>query len=533
MSKTAKEPPQDGTAATPEAAHSAAAPVALSERRARRAAERASEKAADRTGERRAARAQGAEGEGEAGEDAPDRPARGRRAARGGPDAPAAALAVVVPVTGGARPATRPGSQAVIPAAGTAVAASAAPSAPASAAAAAPKPATPAAAPDAPAQPVLPAAQPARMRGRHWLALLSFLLCVGGPTGITAWYLWTHAADQYASTVGFSVRREEGGSALELLGGITALSGSSSSDTDILYEFLHSQKLVADMDAALDLRSIWSLPGQSWQDGDPWFSFAPEGTIEDLVAYWKRMVQISYDSGSGLIEVRVLAFRAEDATRIAQAILDRSSVTINELNAIAREDGIRHAREELDVSVERLRTARAAVTQFRNEHQLVDPTIDLQTQAGLIGTLQGQLAEALIDVDLLRDTTSENDPRLVQALRRVEVIEERIAEERAKMGVGSGAEEGNAFAEIVGDYERLQVDREFAQQAYVASLAAYDGAQAEARRQSRYLAAHILPTTAESARFPDRTLLTGMVGLFSFLAWAILLLMVYSFRDRR
>jgi capsular polysaccharide transport system permease protein len=526
VSKTAKEPPQDGTAATPEAAHSAAAPVALSERRARRAAERASEKAGERTGERRAARAQGAEGE--AGEDTADRTARARRAARPGADAagqePPAAL--VVPV-GAARPATRPGSQAAVPSA-----AASAPAAPATSSTP-PSAADPVAAPAAPAQRVLPVARPARMRRRHWLALLSFLLCVGGPTGITAWYLWTHAADQYASTVGFSVRREEGGSALELLGGITALSGSSSSDTDILYEFLHSQKLVADMDAALDLRSIWSLPGQSWQDGDPWFSFAPEGTIEDLVAYWKRMVQISYDSGSGLIEVRVLAFRAEDATRIAQAILDRSSVTINELNAIAREDGIRHAREELDVSVERLRTARAAVTQFRNEHQLVDPTIDLQTQAGLIGTLQGQLAEALIDVDLLRDTTSENDPRLVQALRRVEVIEERIAEERAKMGVGSGAEEGNAFAEIVGDYERLQVDREFAQQAYVASLAAYDGAQAEARRQSRYLAAHILPTTAESARFPDRTLLTGMVGLFSFLAWAILLLMVYSFRDRR
>ncbi len=404
MSKTAKEPPQDGTAATP----GAAAPVALSERRARRAAERAAERAEERAGERSGERRAARTGQGaETGDEAQERPARKGRAARADAAAP---LSVVGPVTGGARPASRPGSQTVIPPAATVPAVVA----PATVPATVPAPAAaPSAPPVPPAQPVLPAARPARMRGRHWLALLSFLLLVGVPTGTTAWYLWTRAADQYASTVGFSVRREEGGSALELLGGITALSGSSSSDTDILYEFLHSQKLVADMDAALDLRGVWSLPGQSWQEGDPWFSFDPAGTIEDLVAYWKRMVQISYDSGSGLIEVRVLAFRADDATRISQAILDRSSVTINDLNAIAREDGIRHAREELDVSVERLRTARAAVTQFRNEHQLVDPTIDLQTQAGLIGTLQGQLAEALIDVDLQRDTTSETDPHLV------------------------------------------------------------------------------------------------------------------------
>ena len=55
------------------------------------------------------------------------------------------------------------------------------------------------------------------------------------PALVTAFYLWTRAADQYASDVAFSVRTEEKGSAIELLGGITELSGSSSSDTDILY----------------------------------------------------------------------------------------------------------------------------------------------------------------------------------------------------------------------------------------------------------------------------------------------------------
>jgi capsular polysaccharide transport system permease protein len=136
-------------------------------------------------------------------------------------------------------------------------------------------------------------------------------------------------------------------------------------------------------------------------------------------------------------------------------------------------------------------------------------------------------------MDLLRETTTQNDPRLAQAQRRVDVIESRISAERDKMGITGGAVEGDAFAELVGEYEGLAVDREFAEQSYLASLATYDAALAESRRKSRYLAAHILPTTAETARFPERGVIFALVSLFLFLAWTILILVAYSLKDRR
>ena len=85
----------------------------------------------------------------------------------------------------------------------------------------------------------------ARIRSRHRLLVASFALIVLLPILIAAAYLWGKAADQYASTVGFSVRREEAGAAIDMLGGLAGLSKSSSSDTDILYEYLRSQKLGA------------------------------------------------------------------------------------------------------------------------------------------------------------------------------------------------------------------------------------------------------------------------------------------------
>ena len=383
-----------------------------------------------------------------------------------------------------------------------------------------------------PAEPpaVRPTVAESRFKFRHLMVLVSFLVMVVAPTAVAAWYLWARAADQYASTVAFSVRTEENASAITSLLGPLDLSGSTTSDSDILYEFIQSQNLVASIDSQLDLRGIWS---KADPEVDPVFAYHPPGTIEDLLEHWGRMVKIYYDSGTGLMELKVLAFTPEDAQSIAEAIYAESTAMINELSAIAREDAIGYARDELNLAVERLKRAREAVTTFRNRTQIIDPSMDLQGQAGLLNTLNQQLAEALIALDLLRQTTRVNDPRIAQAELTIQVIENRIVEEKQKLGIADSGDADGAFATLVGEFERLSVDREFAEQTYTAALAAYDAAQAEARRQSRYLAAHVRPTFAEQAQYPQRETILGLMALFLFLIWTVVVLVAYSLRDRR
>lgn len=378
---------------------------------------------------------------------------------------------------------------------------------------------------------IRPLAGKAKRKPRHWGLIMAFVVIVLLPVAATVWYLFERASDQYASTVAFTVRSEDVSSAADLLGGIApALGGTSSNgDADILYEFIRSQTLVQQVDGDLDLRSYYSRN----RDQDPIFHFDPDGTIEDLTQYWQRMVRLSYDVSSGLMELRILAFEPAEAQAIAQAIFEKSTVMINELSAIAREDATRYAREDLDLAVERLKQAREALTAFRISSEIVDPTADVQGQMGLLNLLQEQQVEALIEFDLLNNSTREGDPRLEQARRRITIIEDRIREERRKFGVGGGGDDNASYAETIAGFERLTVDREFAEQAYAAALAAFDAARAEANRQSRYLAAYIRPTLAERAEFPNRPLLIGVVALFSFLIWAILALSYYALRDRR
>jgi capsular polysaccharide transport system permease protein len=365
----------------------------------------------------------------------------------------------------------------------------------------------------------------AALRPRHWMALASFVLLVAAPLTLTAAYLWTRAADQYHSEVAFSIRSEESGSsAAGLIGAITNIGTGSATDADILFEYVRSQKIVEEIDRDLDLRALYNRP-----ENDPLFTLGPNDTIEALVAFWRRMVTVSFESANGIIHVRANAFAPEDAQAITAAILAKSGAMVNRLAEQARADAIGYARDELDEAEASLRAMRARLAEFRRENRMVDPTLDAAGQSGLLSALQTQLAEALVERDMLLSYAGEGDQRVAQANRRIGAITERIEEERTTLGVGVE----NALPEVIGTYEELRIDLEFANTSYTQALAGLAAARAEARRQSRYLAPHIQPTLADSALYPRRLLLAGLTGLFLVLGWGVLMLIYYNVRDNR
>jgi capsular polysaccharide transport system permease protein len=375
----------------------------------------------------------------------------------------------------------------------------------------------------------VPAPPPARAKPRHWGLLASFALIVLLPLAASVYYLYARAADQYHSEVAFSIRSEEStaAAAAGLIGALTQVGTGTASDPNILFEFIDSQEIVEEIDAAIDLRAIYNRPTR-----DPVFTLGPDSSIEALLAEWRRMVEVSYESTAGIIHVRANAFTPEDARTIANAILTRSDDLVNRLSDQAREDAVRFAREELAEAEANLRTVRQRLADFRRTNRIVDPSADAAGQMGLLNALQTELAQALVDRDVLLSYAETSDPRVIQVNRRIDAIGERIEAERASLGITAAGGTGS-LPEVLGAYEELQVDMEFANTAYTQALAGLAGARAEARRQSRYLAPHIQPTLAESALYPRRALLAGLTGLFLLLGWGIALLVYYNVRDSR
>ena len=382
--------------------------------------------------------------------------------------------------------------------------------------------------PAAPPRPgAIPAAQAARVakarfQPRHWGMIASFLLIVATPAAITTTYLYTRTANQYHSDTAFSVRSEEvSAAAAGILGAITQMGSGTASDINVIFDYIRSQKMVETADAKLDLRAMFNR-----QPKDFYFSLGEDAPIEQLIAYWRRMVSVDLSS-AGIIEVRVNAFTPRDAQAIAQEILAESSQVVNQLSEQAHADAIRYSSAELKLAEARLGAVRKKLATFRRQHRMIDPSGDVKSQAGIVVALQSELAKAMVERDMLTSYADAKDQRVIQADRRIGAIKDRIEAERASVTGGGDA----ALPEVVGAYEALKVDLQIASTAYTHTLAGLAAAEAQAQRQTRYLAPHIEPTIAQESLYPRRMTLALMTTLFFAIGWGVMLLIYYNVRD--
>lgn len=367
----------------------------------------------------------------------------------------------------------------------------------------------------------------ARLRLRHTLVAISFVVWVALPAIVTASYLWGVAADKYASYAGFLVRSEQSTFGTpEGIGGILSMVQGDGQETNILYKFIQSRSLVDRVNERVNLREIWSKQPQDWI-----FSYNDGPTPEDLVRYWNQNVKIFYDQG--MLDLRVTAFEPTDAQLIAQTIIDESQSVINQMNSVSRRDTLRYAEEDLNTSLQRLKETRAAVQTFRSQNNIVDPTAFVGGQEGVLTSLQQQLADAMVQLGMLKANAQKGDPRTSQMELRIDVINQQIEEERAKIGDEGSSVENRSTANIVSHYEVLEVDRQYAESAYAVAKSAYDLARAQSDRQTLYLAQYVTPTVAVEPEYPQRLRLLVLVMGFFFLTWLIGVMTYYSIRDRR
>ena len=390
------------------------------------------------------------------------------------------------------------------------------------------------------AQPIAPLPQPVQTGqilgsdvapARTSLArVFGFLVMVLLPIGASAWYLWERAADRYASRAAFSIRSNETSAPLEIFGAITQLGTSSTMmDGEILYDFIQSQQMLDAVRQRVDLGAIYARAPEDWL-----FHLDEDHPIEDLLDHWDLMSDVAIDPANGILTVEIRAFAPGDAQTIAEAVLAASTELVNQLSETARIDAVRYAALELDEAESRLRDIRTRLRAFRDLEQEVDPTQNAQAALGLVATLEEDRARAQVQLESMSAVLDQQAPRIVALQRRIRTLDNRISEERTRLGTGT-APDGSSrpLAAVVGDYEELVVDREFAEQAYTLALATYEQAQAEARRQNRYLAVHIRPTLSEKAEYPDRVVWLITIAALAFAFWSVLSLLLANIRERR
>lgn len=330
---------------------------------------------------------------------------------------------------------------------------------------------------------------------RTWLrfALLALL-----PALLSGLYFGLVATDRYLSEAHFVVRKPNAptrgpSQGLSIEDGPKGLGGD---DSFAVRDYLMSRDALQLLLDKADLRAALARGGNDW----PWRFPSPltGHTNEDLYRLYQSLVGIDYDSSTGVTTLRAEAFQASDAKRIATVLMAGGEALVNRLNERARADAIQVAQAEVSRAKAQALDAQDKVTAFRDQEAVIDPTQLSETVLKTIGALSLQLVEARAQQDVTAQA-SPNSPQIPLLRARVAALSQQIEHERNAL-----AGDGHSLAPRIAEYERLTLQRGFAEKSFVSALSLQEAAKLDAQRQQAYLEQVVAPREADEARYPWR-----------------------------
>jgi capsular polysaccharide transport system permease protein len=355
----------------------------------------------------------------------------------------------------------------------------------------------------------------------NWL----FFFTVIVPTLLSMLYFGLIASDIYISESRFVLRSPE----KQTLSGLGALLQGAGftraqDDTYSVHDYILSRDALQQLENQF---SIGKSYGSNTVDiisrfgGLDW-----DRSFEALWRYYqKRIVAVDTDGSSSISTLTVRAFSREDASRINESLLDMSEALVNKLNERGRRDMIRFAAAEVATAEQKAKVAALAVSRYRDQKSVFDPSGQSALGLQLVSKLQDELIATKNQLIQVQTLTRDN-PQIPALRKRVEALQADIARETAKV---AGA--GGSLANKVADYERLKLESLFADKQLATALTSLEQARNDAQRKQFYLERIVQPNKPDVAIEPRRIRSVVATFFLGLVIWGILSILEAGVRE--
>lgn len=380
------------------------------------------------------------------------------------------------------------------------------------------------------AMPVPSARSPLAAFRRRWNALSrkgkAFLLFVVLPTVAALFYFLAWASPMYVSQTRFAIRSADASSSggLDIASALFKGGVSIGNDAHIVVEYIQSLDIIKDIDAELGVEAHFS-------DGthDIFSRLTHSPTQDEQLRYWRWAVVPALDPDTGIITLETKAYTPEMAQRIAAAVLARSEALVNAMNRRAHEDAVSLAQSEVRRAETRIRKAQEAMRAFRDTHTLLDPKITAAGLQGLVTELEGEAVKLRAQLSEAQSFMRASAPATKALQARLDAVEKQLEGEKQRLA-GLRSSEGNLNA-VVGEYEDLMIEAEFAQKQLVTAMTSLESARVREVAKSRYLIAFQQPTLPDESLYPRPFLFTAYVLVGALLLLGLGSLIIASIRE--
>ncbi|SEO34141.1 capsular polysaccharide transport system permease protein [Nitrosospira multiformis] len=307
-----------------------------------------------------------------------------------------------------------------------------------------------------------------------------------------------------------------------LLGGI---GGINRADQLLLRDHLLSADMLQKLDAKLNLRSHYS----DWSHdllSRMWFENA---SIEKFHDYYLSRVSVELDDYSGILVIKAQAYDPKIAHGITGMLVAEGEQFMNAMSHDLAQEQVDFLEKQVAKMGERTIESRQGVLRFQNENGLLSPQGTAENIAGIVNDLESRLAELRTRRSAMLGYLMPNSPDLKEIALQIAAVEKQINKERTRLATPNG----NALNRKVEEFQRLQLNAEFAQDIYKTTLMALEKGRVEATRTLKKVSVLQTPSKPQYPLEPRRIYNSIISILFALFVAGIIHLLAAIIRDHK
>ncbi|MBN3849912.1 MULTISPECIES: hypothetical protein [Burkholderiaceae] len=356
-----------------------------------------------------------------------------------------------------------------------------------------------------------------------------FLGVVVVPVAISILYFGLLASDVYISESSFVIYSQQTQQSTGLSSFLqTAGLSNSSSGVYAVRDYILSRDALATLEKDIDVRKIYTN-----HDADLFNRFGgmfwPDRSNEKLLDYYRHMIGEDIDSTSNITTLRTKAYTAEDAQRINSELLAQSQELVNRLNERANKDAVRFFEQSVTDAKSKAQQASVNLAEFRNKRGVFSPEPQVTLKAQLISKLQDDLIVNETKLHQLESISPQN-PQIAALKIENATLQNQIQKQMGEITGGNSSLASNAV-----EYEKLSLDKDFAEKELAVSLSSLEQARIQAQKQQMFLESISTPSLPDEALEPRRirgVLSTLMVGLLLWGVFSVIFAGIREHNDR-
>lgn len=350
------------------------------------------------------------------------------------------------------------------------------------------------------------------------------------PTVLAILYFGLIASDVYTSESRFVVRSPERQST-SALGSILKGAGFSRSQDDsyTVHDYALSRDALKEIDTTLSVGKAFSASSVDIFSRFGGLDLATgfDTSFEALHRYYQKKIDLQHDSASSISTLSVRAYTAKDAQAINAKLLELSEALVNRLNERGRQDLIQFASVEVAQAKEQSKAAALALSGYRNAKGVVDPERQATVQLQQVAKLQDEIIATTTQLAQLKAFTPQN-PQIEAVQLRANTLRAEMAAETSKVTGGD-----RSLTNKAADFQRLALEREFADKQLASAMVSLEQARNEAQRKQVYLERIVAPSLPDKAMEPRR--LRGVLStlVLGIVAWGIGSILLAGVREHK